>query len=41
MRHAVAPAQNVENNSIAVTDLFKICNHCERLSKKVKRKSFI
>ncbi|RVE55810.1 hypothetical protein OJAV_G00229560 [Oryzias javanicus] len=34
MRHAVAPAQNVENNSIAVTELFKICNHCERLSKK-------
>ncbi|XP_063351581.1 sestrin-1 isoform X2 [Pelmatolapia mariae] len=34
MRHAVAPAENVENHSFAVTDLFKICTHCERLGKK-------
>ncbi|MEQ2162010.1 Sestrin-1 [Goodea atripinnis] len=34
MRHAIAPSPNVENNSIAVTDLFKICTHCERLTKK-------
>ncbi|CAG5927985.1 unnamed protein product [Menidia menidia] len=34
MRHAVTTAQNVENNPIAVTDLLKICTHCERLSKK-------
>lgn len=41
MRHAVAPAENVENSSFAVTNLLKICTHCERLSKKVrKRKGF-
>ncbi|XP_008276855.1 sestrin-1 isoform X1 [Stegastes partitus] len=34
MRHAVAPAQTVENTCFAVTDLLKICTHCERLSKK-------
>ncbi|XP_051265766.1 sestrin-1 isoform X2 [Dicentrarchus labrax] len=34
MRHAVAPAENVENNCFAVTRLLKICTHCERLSKK-------
>ncbi|XP_076611917.1 sestrin-1 isoform X3 [Chaetodon auriga] len=34
MRHAVAPAENVENNSFAVTNLLKICTHCERLGKK-------
>ncbi|TKS76106.1 Sestrin-1 [Collichthys lucidus] len=34
MRHAVAQAENVENNSFAVTRLLKICTHCERLSKK-------
>lgn len=38
MRHAVAPAENVENNSFAVTDLLKICTHCERLSKKVRER---
>lgn len=38
MRHAVAPAENVENNSFAVTNLFKICTHCERLSKKVRER---
>ena len=38
MRHAVAPAENVENNSFAVTDLLKICSHCERLSKKVRNR---
>lgn len=36
MRHAVAPTENVENNSYAVTSLLKICTHCERLSKKVR-----
>lgn len=36
MRHAVGPAENVENNSFAVTGLLKICSHCERLSKKVR-----
>ncbi|KAM3602267.1 uncharacterized protein V6R79_001120 [Siganus canaliculatus] len=34
MRHAVAPPGNVENNSFSVTNLIKICTHCERLSKK-------
>ncbi|KAK1889370.1 Sestrin-1 [Dissostichus eleginoides] len=34
MRHAVAPAESVENNYFAVTNLLKICTHCERLSKK-------
>nr|XP_046228288.1 sestrin-1 isoform X2 [Scatophagus argus] len=34
MRHAVAPPENVENSSFAVTNLLKICTHCERLSKK-------
>lgn len=38
MRHAVAPAENVENNYFAVTDLLKICTHCERLSKKVRER---
>lgn len=38
MRQAVAPAQNVENQSFAVTDLFKICTHCERLGKKVRER---
>lgn len=44
MRHAVAQAENVENNSFAVTRLLKICTHCERLSKKVrerKKQTFI
>lgn len=35
MRHAVAPAGNVENNSLAVTRLLKICTRCDRLGKKV------
>ncbi|XP_056150415.1 sestrin-1 isoform X1 [Lampris incognitus] len=34
MRHAVAPTENVEDNSFTVTDLLKICTHCERLGKK-------
>lgn len=38
MRHAVAPAENVENHSFAVTGLFKICTHCERLGKKVRER---
>lgn len=38
MRHAVAQAENVENNSFAVTRLLKICTHCERLSKKVRER---
>lgn len=38
MRHAVGPAENVENNSFAVTGLLKICSHCERLSKKVRER---
>lgn len=38
MRHAVAPAQTVENNSYAVTGLLKMCTHCQRLSKKVGEK---
>lgn len=37
MRHAVAPAENVENNRFAVTKLLKICTHCERLNKKVRK----
>lgn len=36
MRHAVAPPENVENTSFAVTSLLKICTHCERLNKKVR-----
>lgn len=38
MRHAVAPPENVENNSFAVTNLLKICTHCERLNKKVRER---
>ncbi|XP_061667656.1 sestrin-1 isoform X3 [Syngnathoides biaculeatus] len=34
MRHAVSGSENVENCSIPVTHLFKICAHCERLTKK-------
>ncbi|CAG03611.1 unnamed protein product [Tetraodon nigroviridis] len=34
MRLAVAPPENVENSSLSMTSLFKICSHCERLSKK-------
>lgn len=36
MRHAVAPPENVENSSLSMTNLLKICSHCERLSKKVR-----
>lgn len=36
MRQAVAPSESVENNSFAVTNLLKICSHCQRLRKKVK-----
>lgn len=39
MRHALAPPENVENNCFAVTNLFKICTHCERLSKKVRERT--
>lgn len=39
MRHAVAPPENVENNSFSVSSLIKICTHCERLSKKVRRRN--
>lgn len=38
MRQAVAPSESVENTSFAVTNLLKICSHCQRLSKKVRRK---
>ncbi|XP_029487799.1 sestrin-1-like isoform X2 [Oncorhynchus nerka] len=34
MRHATAATETMENNSFTVTDLYKICAHCERLSKK-------
>lgn len=32
----MAPPENVENNSLSMTSLLKICSHCERLSKKVR-----
>lgn len=38
MRHATAATETMENNSFTVTDLYKICTHCERLSKKVREK---
>lgn len=38
MRHASASSETMENNSITVTDLFKICTQCERLSKKVRKR---
>lgn len=38
MRHALAAPENVENNSLSMTSLFKICSHCERLSKKVRKR---
>ncbi|KAK0147643.1 Sestrin-1 [Merluccius polli] len=33
MRHATAPRETVGNN-LLVTDILKMCSHCERLSKK-------
>lgn len=33
----MAPPENVENNSLSMTSLLKICSHCERLSKKVRK----
>lgn len=38
MRQAVAPSESVENNSFEVTNLFKICSHCQRLRKKVRER---
>ncbi|CDQ76646.1 unnamed protein product [Oncorhynchus mykiss] len=34
MRHATAATETMDNNSFTVTYLYKICAHCERLSKK-------
>ncbi|KAL2082063.1 hypothetical protein ACEWY4_021881 [Coilia grayii] len=34
MRHATAATETMENNPLSVTDFFKICTHCERLTKK-------
>ncbi|XP_056336690.1 sestrin-1 isoform X5 [Danio aesculapii] len=34
MRHASASNETMENSSLTMTDLFKICTQCERLSKK-------
>lgn len=36
MRHASADNEPVKSASVAVTAFFKICTHCERLSKKVR-----
>jgi len=38
MRHASASNTTIENSSLTMTDVFKICTQCERLSKKVRKR---